>query len=195
MKRIIVAACAAVVISPAAVAATPTVAQAAPASTTGQTRSNLTAARYAAVSYANKYSRQASSSGAAAKDRHATHLGKLTRKAQLPLNQRARLIAPSLKGIMYRWGGTTTRGFDCSGFTGYVYKKAGKSLPRTAAMQARYAKRTSNPAPGDLVFFGGRNAYHVGIYVGGNRMIHAPRSGKPVQVAKIWSGATYGKIR
>lgn len=103
--------------------------------------------------------------------------------------------ASRLSGIYYRWGGTTPRGFDCSGFTSYVYRKAGVRLPRTAAAQQRYARRVSSPRPGDLVFFG-RPAYHVGIYAGGGRMYDSPRRGKATGLHKIWSrNVSYGRVR
>lgn len=99
--------------------------------------------------------------------------------------------AAKLKGTPYRYGGTTPRGFDCSGYTGYVYKKAGKKLPRTSRQQYSATKHISRKSakPGDLVFFksGGGSVYHVGIYAGGNMLWHASKPGKPVAKAKIWS--------
>ena len=86
-------------------------------------------------------------------------------------------IAASLSGIYYRYGGTTTAGFDCSGFTSYVYRQVGMSLPRTAEAQRAASTKVSNPAPGDLIFFG-YPAYHVGIYAGGGMMYDSPRTGK-----------------
>ncbi len=104
----------------------------------------------------------------------------------------------SLKGVPYRYGGTTPRGFDCSGFTSYVYRKAGVSLPHSATGQMRKAKRISRSAarPGDLVFFhGGRGAYHVGIYAGGNRTLHSPRPGGRVSTVNIWSrNVSFGRV-
>lgn len=98
-------------------------------------------------------------------------------------------------GIRYRWGGTTPRGFDCSGFTSFVFRKAGVRLPRTAAAQQRATRRVSAPRPGDLVFFG-RPARHVGIYAGGGRMYDSPRRGKSTGLHKIWSrSVTYGRVR
>jgi cell wall-associated NlpC family hydrolase len=108
---------------------------------------------------------------------------------------RARVLreAAKLKGIPYVYGGTTTRGFDCSGYTGYVYKKAGKKLPRTARQQYSASKHISRAAakPGDLVFFksGGGSVYHVGIYAGGNMLWHSSRPGRPVAKAKIWTSS------
>ena len=97
-------------------------------------------------------------------------------------------------GTPYRYGGTTTSGFDCSGFTQFVYRKHGKSIPRTAEQQRRAAWKTSNPRPGDLVFFGAP-AYHVGIYAGSGKIIDAGRSGSSVTKRSIWtSSVTYGRF-
>lgn len=102
--------------------------------------------------------------------------------------------AKSLTGSRYRYGGTTPSGFDCSGFTGYVYKKHGKNLPRTAEQQRRAATRVSNPQPGDLVFFGAP-AHHVGIYAGNGQIIDAGSSGKRVSQRNIWtSRVSYGRF-
>ncbi|HEY8305726.1 MAG TPA: C40 family peptidase [Lapillicoccus sp.] len=104
-------------------------------------------------------------------------------------------IAASLSGIAYRYGGTTTAGFDCSGFTGYVYRLAGKSIPRTAAAQQAAATKVSNPAPGDLIFFG-YPAYHVGIYAGGGMMYDSPHTGSSTGLHAIWTqkGVSYGRF-
>jgi cell wall-associated NlpC family hydrolase len=101
--------------------------------------------------------------------------------------------AAKLRGIPYVWGGTTTRGFDCSGYTGYVYKKVGKKLPRTSRQQYSATKHLSRASakPGDLVFFksGSGRVYHVGIYAGGNMLWQASRPGRPVAKSKIWSSS------
>jgi peptidoglycan endopeptidase LytE len=87
------------------------------------------------------------------------------------------LIAKSLVGSPYVWGGNTTAGFDCSGFIYYVYNKAGLSLGRyTAQGYADRSYEVDNPVPGDLVFFS--NTYmagisHVGIYLGGDSFVQA----------------------
>lgn len=102
-------------------------------------------------------------------------------------------IAASLTGIYYVYGGTTPAGFDCSGYTSYVFRKAGINLPRTAAAQQAAATRVSDPQPGDLVFFG-YPAHHVGIYAGNGMMYHSPRTGKATQLAKVYSkNVTYGR--
>ncbi len=104
-------------------------------------------------------------------------------------------IAAGLMGIPYRWGGTSTSGIDCSGFTQMVYRRAGISIPRTAEAQRRAAIKVSNPRPGDLVFFG-YPASHTGIYAGGGMMYDAgQRLGRTVY-RKIWtsSGVSYGRF-
>jgi len=86
-------------------------------------------------------------------------------------------VAKSLVGTPYAWGGSTTKGFDCSGFIYYVYNKTGKNLTRTSA--EGYYNRSyyvDKPQVGDLVFF--ENTYkkgisHVGIYLGNNEFVHA----------------------
>lgn len=90
-------------------------------------------------------------------------------------------------GVPYRWGGTTPSGFDCSGFTSYVYKNgAGVSLPRTSRSQIGAGQRVSRAdlAPGDLVFYGSPIS-HVGIYIGGGQVIHAPRPGRTVSITGL----------
>ena len=103
-------------------------------------------------------------------------------------------IAAQYEGLMYSYGGTTPEtGFDCSGFTAWVFGKVGISLPRTAEQQRQAATPVSDPQPGDLVFMGSP-AYHVGIYAGGGMMWDSPRSGKAVAKRAIWSSsATYGR--
>ncbi len=97
-------------------------------------------------------------------------------------------------GVRYVWGGSTTRGFDCSGYVKYVYNHFGISLNRNSAAQAKngsYIKK-ANLLPGDLVFFdtnGGHNKInHVGIYIGSGKMIHSSSSHKGVVISNINSG-------
>ena len=103
-------------------------------------------------------------------------------------------IARGLLGIPYVYGGSTPSGFDCSGFTQYVFRKAGISIPRTASAQQRAATRVSNPEPGDLVFFGSP-AWHVGIYTGNGMMIDSPKPGKSTSERRVFSGVSgYGRF-
>jgi cell wall-associated NlpC family hydrolase len=101
--------------------------------------------------------------------------------------------AAALLGIPYRWGGSSPAGFDCSGFTGYVFAQSGYPLPRTAAQQQAFATPVSNPMPGDLVFFGSP-AHHVGIYAGGGLMYDSPHSGTVTTLRPVYGGATYGRV-
>ena len=103
-------------------------------------------------------------------------------------------IAQSYFGVPYVYGGTTPSGFDCSGFTSYVYRQAGISILRTASAQAAASTPVSNPRPGDLVFFGSP-IYHVGIYVSPGRMIDAQRPGTVIGNHSIWTTPSmYGRI-
>jgi cell wall-associated NlpC family hydrolase len=89
--------------------------------------------------------------------------------------------ALSLQGVSYAFGGTSRRGFDCSGYTQYVFKGSGISLPRTASEQFKVGSSVSRGQlqTGDLVFFHtyAPGASHVGIYIGGGRFVHASNSG------------------
>lgn len=93
-------------------------------------------------------------------------------------------------GSRYVYGGTTPSGFDCSGFTSYVYKKYGVSLSRTAAGQYSNGVAVSKGElqPGDLVMFGKSGINHVGIYIGGGKMIHAANPSRGVTTDTINSG-------
>jgi cell wall-associated NlpC family hydrolase len=107
-------------------------------------------------------------------------------------------IAARYVGTPYVYGGTTPRGFDCSGYTRYVYARLGISLPRTANQQMLATERVSRSEakPGDLVFFvsGGR-AYHNGIYAGNGMLYDSPRSGKSVSKRAIWDATiVFGRV-
>lgn len=89
-------------------------------------------------------------------------------------------------GVPYAYGGTTPSGFDCSGFTRWVFSHAlGRELPRTAAEQSALGRGVSldKLASGDLLFWGsGEGVYHVGIYVSDGKLVHAsPSNGGIVQ--------------
>ncbi|MEI8033484.1 MAG: NlpC/P60 family protein [Chlorobiaceae bacterium] len=81
-------------------------------------------------------------------------------------------------GTRYRWGGTTPKGFDCSGFVGFMYNKAfNMNLPRTSKEMSSMGTRVSkeNLQPGDLVFFKtrGKGINHVGIFIGSDTFVHS----------------------
>jgi hypothetical protein len=99
--------------------------------------------------------------------------------------------AAVLKGIPYVYGGSSPAGFDCSGLVQYVFAKANIQLPRTADRQFDFGTPVAfaHAKPGDLMFFNTGKARgavtHVGIYMGKNNMLHAPRPGKKVQFASV----------
>jgi peptidoglycan DL-endopeptidase CwlO len=102
-------------------------------------------------------------------------------------------IAMRYLGVPYVWGGSTPRGFDCSGLVMYAFAQMGVSVPHSS--YAQYGMGTpvsmSQLQPGDLVFFAG--ASHVGIYIGGGQFIHAPHTGDVVKISSLsgWYSATF----
>ncbi|MCL5102751.1 MAG: NlpC/P60 family protein [Armatimonadetes bacterium] len=106
----------------------------------------------------------------------------------------SRVIQTALacRGARYRRGGTSRGGFDCSGFTRYVYAKYGISLPHSSAAQANMGTPVSRGQlkEGDLVFFHTyrRGVSHVGIYIGGNQFVHAATYGRGVRVDSLGAG-------
>lgn len=110
---------------------------------------------------------------------------------ELRLGGRAAEIAMTARGIPYRWGGASRSGFDCSGLVYWAYSRLGIALPHNAAALYGVGRRIERRElhPGDLVFFEGLG--HVGIYIGGNRMVHAPQSGERVEVTSL--SGNYGR--
>ncbi len=101
-----------------------------------------------------------------------------------------------LYGVPYRSAGTSTNGFDCSGFTQYVYQKLGVDLPHSSAAQYKMGQAVEKDQlqVGDLVFFntGGRGVSHVGIYIGNNTFAHS-ESGRGVVKTKLNEPYYWGK--
>jgi cell wall-associated NlpC family hydrolase len=105
--------------------------------------------------------------------------------------------ATRMVGVPYSYGGSTPRGFDCSGLTSYVYRHFGISVARTSYSQFREGMRVARNGlkPGDLVFFHGLG--HVGIYIGDGRFIHAPHAGTRVRIESMsgWYASRFDGAR
>ena len=102
-----------------------------------------------------------------------------------PVLERVAATARQMVGAPYKYGGRTPRGFDCSGLVFYVYGEAGVTVPRTAREQLRASRSLAlkEAVPGDLLFFKEKNKVsHVGIYLGGQRFVHAPSTGKAMRL-------------
>lgn len=110
-------------------------------------------------------------------------------------NAQAARIAMQYLGVPYVWGGATPSGFDCSGLAMYAYAKVGVSMAHyTGAIYSAFPKVSSSDLqPGDLVFFSGLG--HMGIYIGGGMMVHAPHTGDVVRVAPIAGRSYVGAVR
>jgi cell wall-associated NlpC family hydrolase len=116
-------------------------------------------------------------------------------KASAEKASRAADVAVSMVGKPYRYGGSTPRGFDCSGLVNYSYAQVGIKVSRETRTLRQQASplRTTALRRGDLVFFDqeGKKYSHVGIYLGDGRFVHAPSSGGKVRTdsleAEYWS--------
>lgn len=102
-------------------------------------------------------------------------------------------LAKKYLGTPYVYGGSSPSGFDCSGFTSFIYKQLGYSINRTAHAQLSngIAVSKNELQPGDLVMFkreGNSQVHHVGIYAGDGMMIHSPQTGDVVKYTSINTG-------
>ncbi len=118
---------------------------------------------------------------------------KISKRAKSSKTIKITRLAKTKLGQKYVWGAIGRKNtFDCSGFTSYVYKKNGIRIPRTSREQSKYGTHVSrkNLKPGDLVFFDTSKKHkgyvnHVGIYLGGNKFIHASSAKKKVIITSL----------
>lgn len=118
----------------------------------------------------------------------AAHRAPTTSISATRARQAAANTAVEMIGKPYRYGGSSPRGFDCSGLVQYAYSSAGLKVPRTSREQYGAATPISltDAEPGDLLFFRyDQKISHVAIYLGDERFVHAPSSGKQVSVASL----------
>lgn len=112
--------------------------------------------------------------------------------AGTPSRQAVLAVANRYTGIMYAWGGEDPSGFDCSGYSQFVFGRLGVNLPRTTAQQKAATTPVASPRPGDLVFWG---TWHVAIYAGKGQIYDSGRPGLPTQKRAMFAGVTgYGRV-
>lgn len=108
--------------------------------------------------------------------------------------QKIAAYARSFEGCRYSYGGESPKGFDCSGFMFYLYGEFGYDIKRTATAQLAngYEVAYEDAEPGDILYFGsGSIAFHVGMYLGNDRFIHAENSGTGVVITDLTEAEWY----
>jgi cell wall-associated NlpC family hydrolase len=112
-------------------------------------------------------------------------------KPKPTLGQRVVKIALREVGVPYRWGGESPTGFDCSGLVRWSYLRIGIDLPHSSYALSALGRGVTlgHMKPGDVLFFNGDG--HVGLYIGRGRMVHAPYTGRDVEVVRLadWYGS------
>jgi cell wall-associated NlpC family hydrolase len=108
--------------------------------------------------------------------------------ARRTVGEQAAQVAAEQIGVPYRYGGNNAGGFDCSGLVQYAYANVGKFVPRTTTALWHHARPVaiSDMQPGDILFFNiAGKMSHVGMYLGQQRFVHAPSSGREVTIARL----------
>jgi cell wall-associated NlpC family hydrolase len=116
----------------------------------------------------------------------------ISRQPLPSIGVRAARVALGAVGVPYRYGGESPEtGFDCSGLVRWAYGRLGVDLPHSSYALASEGRRVeeANMRPGDVLLFDGLG--HVGLYLGRGRMVHAPHSGRTVEIA-VLRGSSYG---
>jgi murein DD-endopeptidase len=121
-----------------------------------------------------------------------THLPEPTSDYKQDVGSEIVFRAISLLGAPYKWGASGPNAFDCSGLVQFVHNELGIDVPRTAEEQFKAAERVEveDLEPGDLLFFKirGRKISHVAIYAGSGRFVHAPQTGRPIELRPLNDG-------
>ena len=146
-----------------------------------------------------KAAEQAAQMGAQAADIVAPHIKFQIGGVPSPVDSKAVALAKRYLGVNYVWGGTTPKGFDCSGLLQWVWGHLGVNIPRTTYEQWKSGKPV-DPAhlrPGDAVFFhmGKGGPGHVGMYIGNGRFIEAPHTGAKVRISDLKGRGMVGARR
>lgn len=107
-------------------------------------------------------------------------------------------LAKQYQGTPYVWGGTTPKGFDCSGFVQFLYAKKGVKVSRTTYTQVKEGTEVpiNRLQPGDVLFFGSHDApHHEGLYIGHGQFIHAPHTGDVVKISNLSDRTDFAQAR
>ncbi len=156
------------------------------------------------ISYTSDYSKQSVIDFFKAQEAEQTQLEeeaaaaeKLDADTKL-MNKTLKKLNSYVKKTWYVFSGTTPSGWDCSGLVLWFYEQQGISLEHRASRQDDSGVKVEDPKPGDIVVFkynGYKDAYHVGIYVGDGKMIHAPKRGHITRIEDVSTfGGNYSKI-
>ena len=163
-----------------------------------QRRAERRKARLAAQQRAEELAERRAAAHQAAHARSVQTVSRSIERTSASASSVLSIAAQVASGAYYAYGGAGPSGFDCSGFTSYVFSKVGISLPHSSSAQRSVARPVSSPQPGDLVFVyngGGGSIGHVAIYAGGGYWWEASNPSTGVGKHRAWSSAvSYGRV-